>query len=343
MDLETLLERALAMTHACEGDFFETGNPAEYLGAILGELALAGRDKVTLIPSPAICSFGDWAEQLIAETTGKEGRGILPVVGEFLDGPQVYGDDRLFVYLRLADDHLHDAAVLALEAAGHPAVWLLMQDLYDMGGQLFLWEMATAIASHRLGINPFDQPDVEAAKVLARQMVVAYQKEGRLPELNPTLRQGDISIYTDFQVGSLSEALMDFVTQPGAYIAVQAYIQPNQEHDAALLELRTRLRQVTRLAVTTGYGPRFLHSTGQLHKGDAGRGLFIQITSANRADVSIPGKAGEKASSISFGVLKLAQALGDRQALLNAGRKVIRFHLEGDVLMGMTRLTQALK
>jgi glucose-6-phosphate isomerase len=320
------------------------GNRGAMLGAILGELALAGRDKVTLISSPDLCAFGDWVEQLIAESTGKEGKGILPVVGEPVGNPEVYGDDRLFVYLHLRSDHSEDLSVLALEAAGHPVVRLELDDPFDLGGQFFLWEMATCIAGYRLGINPFDQPNVEAAKVLAREMVQVYKTQGRLPDLQPTLQDSGITVYGGTPAGSLRDALRKFLAQAeaGAYCSVQAYIHPGSESDAMLLELRSRLRETTRLAVTTGYGPRFLHSTGQLHKGDAGRGLFIQLTADSSQDAAIPDVAGQTTSTISFGVLKLAQALGDYQALLAAGRKVLRLHLGDDPLISLSRVTKVL-
>ncbi len=342
MDVGTLLERARGMMAACQGE--TRSNPAAWLGAILGELARAGRDKVTLVPSPAFCTLGDWVEQLIAESTGKERKGILPVVGEALGKPEEYGSDRLFVYLRLVSDHTYDVAVLALESAGFPVVRLEMEDLYDLGAQFFLWEMATAIAGQRLGIQPFDQPDVESAKVQARKMVAAYQAEGRLPEFTPALQSQGIAVYGDVIASSLADAWDAFLShaRPGSYVAIQAYIQPGAESDASLLALRGRLRQRTRLAVTTGYGPRFLHSTGQLHKGDAGQGLFVQITTGHAQDASIPDQAGSSASAMTFGVLEMAQALGDRQALLDNGRRVIRFHLNVDTWVGLERLLQAL-
>ncbi|MFC1879093.1 bifunctional transaldolase/phosoglucose isomerase [Chloroflexota bacterium] len=346
MDVSELLERALTVACDCE----EPNCPAEshhsgaQLGAIMGELAKSGRDKITMITSPAISAFGDWVEQLIAESTGKEGLGILPVVGEPLGAPTVYKHDRLFAYLRLDGDTTHDAAVQALEAHGFPVIRLRLKDRYDLGAQFFLWEMSTVVAGYRLGINPFDQPNVESAKVLARQTVTAYQNEGVLPTLAPTLQDGQIGIYGSLPVDDLAGALKTFLgqAQAGAYICLQAYMQPTPESDVDLLELRTRLRDKTRMGVTVGYGPRFLHSTGQLHKGDAGRGLFIQLTADARQDAAIPDEAGSLDSSISFGVLIQAQALGDRQALLDAGREVIRFHLGADVPAGLTRLVGAL-
>jgi hypothetical protein len=321
-------------------------NNGARLGAILGELAKSKRDKVTLITSPEIASFGDWVEQLIAESTGKEGQGILPVVGEPVGKPEDYGDDRLFVHLKIDGDHTYDAEVEALENAGHPIVRMHLSDLYELGGQFFLWEMATAVAGYRMGINPFDQLNVESAKVLAREMVSAYQEEGKLPTLEATLEEDEITTFTDptmdtTNLDSAPQALESFLetAQPGAYIAVQAYLQPTPETDQALLALRAHLRDHTQLATTLGYGPRFLHSTGQLHKGDAGRGLFIQLTSDSAVDLPIPDQAGSPESSITFGVLKQAQTLGDRQALLDANRRVLRFDLGANSLSGIEKLT----
>jgi transaldolase/glucose-6-phosphate isomerase len=336
VDIETLLEQALTMASNCEPCNGPTkgDNNGAWLGAVLGELAEAGRDKVTLITSPPVASFGDWVEQLIAESTGKEGKGILPVVGEPLGPPSVYGDDRLFVYLRLDGDETsideYDAAVQALEDAGQPVVRLRLRDRYDLGEQFFLWEMATAVASSRLGINPFNQPNVEAAKVLARKAVAAYGESGELPH--------------DEAAPPRAAALSEFLAQAqtGDYIALQAYVQPTAETDAGLMALRTRFRDRLRLATTVGYGPRFLHSTGQLHKGDSGNGLFIQFTADDPQDASIPEEAGSPESSMTFGVLKMAQVLGDKQALLDAGRRVIRFHLGDEVVGGLALLAEAL-
>ncbi len=223
--------------------------------------------------------------------------------------------DRLFIYLRLADDAGWDEAVARLEQAGQPVVRLALQDLYDLGRHFFIWELATAVAGHILGIQPFDQPNVESAKVLARKMVDAYQESGQLPQL-------DSAVPT-------AANLNNFIAQakPGDYISIQAYVPPTSETDALLHQLRTQLLEQTGCATTVGYGPRFLHSTGQLHKGDAGNGLFIQLTSEPETDLPIPDTAGEPASGMSFGVLKLSQALGDAQALLDENRRLIRFDL----------------
>jgi hypothetical protein len=232
--------------------------------------------------------------------------------------------------LRLDGDPTHDAAVQTLEDAGHPVVRMGLRDLYDLGEQFFLWEMATAVASYRLGINPFDQPNVEAAKVLSRQAVDAYAETGKLPMDEPAPLEAEE--FNRF----LAQA------QSGDYVSLQAYLRPTMETDAALLELRTQLRDRLHMATTVGYGPRFLHSTGQLHKGDAGNGLFIQFTADDPQDASIPDEAGSPESSMTFGVLKMAQALGDKGALVGAGRRVIRFHLGQDVAGGLKLLAGAL-
>lgn len=339
MDLKLLLKRAQNTADSCKESL---QNTCAQLGVVMAELAGAGRDKITFVISPAVDSFGGWVEQLIAESTGKEGLGILPVAGEPVGTPGVYGPDRVFVYLQLLGDSTYDRAVKALEDNGQPVVRLVMRDPYDAGAQFFLWEMATAVAGYRLGINPFDQPNVEAAKVLARQMVSDYQESGILPEGKPIISLDGISVYGNLPAQAGNAPLAAFLSsaQPGAYVSLQAYLQPNPDTDAALLELRQSIRERTKLAVTSGYGPRFLHSTGQLHKGDGGKGLFIQFTSENVQDLPIPNEAGEQASSISFGVLEAAQALGDRQALLDAGRKVIRFHFSSDVPQGLARINQ---
>ena len=334
-DLKTLLERASTAASNCKKsiDQNEGINLGAHIGAILGEMAKAGRDKLTLVTSAQISSFSDWVEQLVAESTGKNGKGILPVVAESPGTADVYGNDRLFVNLRMDGDSTHDVMLNGLEAIGHPVVRLELKDAYDLGAQIFFWEMATAVAGYRLGIQPFDQPNVEAAKFQARKMVSAYHSEGRLPELTPDLQFGEIAIYLDqkshISGNNAGEVLKAFLyqAQPGDYVAIQAYVQPGPEMDEILGRLRERIRSHTKLATTIGYGPRFLHSTGQLHKGDAGNGVFIQFTSQVQGDVAIPDEADLPDSSMSFGVLKLAQALGDRQALLDNGRRIIRIHL----------------
>jgi len=305
VDLARLLERAR----------IDSNDTSAYLGAIMGTLAQQGRDKVTFVTSSTLENFSDWVEQLIAESTGKDGKGILPIVGVALGTPDAYGDDRLFVYLRLAGDDAYDQQLASLAAAGHPVITFDLDDTYDLGTHFFLWEMATVIASHIIDIQPFDQPNVESAKILARSMVAEYMEKGELPA-------GETMDYS-------REALDPFLAQAqaGDYISIQAYVQPTPKTDAFLNELRLDLRDQWKLATTVGYGPRFLHSTGQLHKGDGGNGMFIQFISEALQDVPIPDEAGSDKSTMSFGVLKKAQALGDAQALLDAGRRVIRFNM----------------
>jgi glucose-6-phosphate isomerase len=338
IDLGLLLERAIEAACDCGNPDCsgggKSGGSCAFLGAILGKLASESdkkggrggspggrprRDKLTIFASPGIESFGDWIEQLIAESTGKEGRGIVPVIGEPVGKPEAYGQDRLFVYLRLDGEGGLNGQLQALEEAGHPVVRIDLRDLHDLGAQFFVWEMATAVAGHLLGINPFNQPNVESAKARAREMMSAYTKTGDLPE--------DRSEPAD------PEVLKRFLDQSEerSYVSLQAYVQPAEETDALLQQLRTRIRNRYQVATTVGYGPRFLHSTGQLHKGDGGGGLFIQFTDTPRRDAPIPEVAGEEYSAASFGVLKMAQALGDKRALKDKQRRVIRIHLGSDV------------
>jgi glucose-6-phosphate isomerase len=315
-----------------------------YLGSVMGALARAGWDKLTFVFSPSLVSIGDWLEQLIAESTGKEGKGILPVVGEPLGRPDDYGDDRLFVCLYLEGEDRDEDRIKILEEAGRPVVRISLQDRYDLGGQIFLWEVATAVAGHILEINPFDQPDVEAAKILTRKMIARYQEKRALPVEIPALTGDGIAVYGDIQAHSPGDALNVFLgaALPKSYVALQAYIQPTTDTDKALLWLRTRLRDQLKLATTVGYGPRYLHSTGQFHKGDGNQGFFIQFTADDRQDAPIPDDMGPSASLITFGMLKAAQALGDRQALLDAGRPILRFHFGRDVVGGLKILTEAI-
>jgi glucose-6-phosphate isomerase len=347
MDLDELLYRARKASAAIGPTVQGTDNPALWLGAIMGELAQVGRDKLTLITSPQLSSFGDWIEQLIAESTGKEGKGILPVVDEPLGELDLYRDDRLFVYMHLEGDNDLDSVMKGFEDAGHPVVHIIIDDRYDLGGQFFIWEMATAIASQRLGINPFDQPNVEAAKVLAREKVQEFEELGGLPHERASISGEGIEIYLSsgdgkagLESASPGEAINGFLASHNGngYVTLQAYVHPSQDIDVALRNLRRKIMEKNRLATTSGYGPRFLHSTGQLHKGDAGNGLFIQITSDDPDDISIPVEAGSEDSTISFGILKAAQAQGDREALIHAGRRVLRIHLGGDVLIGLDKI-----
>jgi glucose-6-phosphate isomerase len=352
VDLKLLLDRAHAMLEQSKTTDAPLGSDrsVELLGTIIGELVRQGRDKLTFIMSPSIAPFGDWVEQLIAESTGKEGKGILPVVREARLSTDDYADDRLFIYLKIKGDHSYDNQVQTLVEGGFPVVQIDWQDKYDLGKEFFRWELATAIAGYFLKMNPFDQPNVDAAKVLARKMVVIYKEQGRLPESSPSLETEGVMIFMNDNLKSLEDALGKFLTkansgqngEPRSYVAIQAFIQRTTVTDVALQELRTRIEKKYKLATTVGYGPRFLHSTGQLHKGDSGNGLFIQITSNFSEDAPIPDQAGLDSSSISFGVLALAQALGDQQALLDVGRKVIRFHLSEDIVASIQKLSEAI-
>jgi transaldolase/glucose-6-phosphate isomerase len=314
VELDELLTSAERATQACQQEI--EGNPGALLGLALGMLAEHGRDKLTFRTPPRLASFADWAEQLIAESTGKLGKGILPVAGE----PELskYGKDRVFVSFGLA-------------ATNEPNISVELNNDAKIGAQFFTWEFATAVAGYVLGINPFDQPDVEAAKVQARQVVEAFRKEGQLPK----------SDASELSAKNLEGFLA--ASKAGDYIALQAYAAPTDELTAALTELRTKVANKFGLATTLGYGPRFLHSTGQLHKGDAGNGLFVQfITDPPATDLPIPNDAGSDQSDLSFGVLKLAQALGDAQALRAAGRRVLSFKLAGNPAPALSAVTSEL-
>ena len=324
VNLAKLLRRANSMADACRNS--APHNPGLELGAVMGELALLGRDKLTFFTSPKIAAFGVWAEQLIAESLGKQGVGILPVVDEAIIQPVFYGHDRVFVYLRLAGDDnvVLDGQVNVLEAAGHPVMRIDLDELEDLGQEFFRWEMATAGAGAILKINPFDQPNVELAKVKARELMAQFEAAGSLPVEAPTLDYDDIDAYGPVMGATVAEALRAFLTGfvPGNYIAIMAYLPYTADIDAALNELRLTLRTGLQAATTVGYGPRFLHSTGQLHKGDGNNGLFIQITHTPDKDIEIPGE------KYSFATLVAAQAQGDYNALQQSGRRLIRFHIE---------------
>ena len=315
VDLSLLLDRAQNAMCNSEPCLDPHDNVSAKLGIAMGELAKLGRDKLTFIMSDGIQHFGDWVEQLIAESTGKEGKGILPVSGEPLASPETYGKDRLFVALTLRGDKTNQAGLKALADAGHPVIELILKDAYDLGSQCFVWEMAAAIAGHILSINTFDQPNVESAKVQARAMVDAFRKDGKLPAVE--------------SVSPSKEVFETFLgnTKSGGYISLQAFIEPTDEAAEQLAALSGVIRSKTKLAVTRGFGPRFLHSTGQLHKGDAGNGCFIQFISNAAEDLAIPNQAGKPESDLSFQVLIHAQAAGDYQALVAEKRRVLRVHL----------------
>jgi transaldolase/glucose-6-phosphate isomerase len=338
-DVAKLLDRGLTMAEASASCVASHEAPGLWLGATIGELALAGRDKLTLAASPQVASFGSWVEQLIAESTGKQGKGILPVDGETLGDPSAYGDDRLFVHLRLDGDDSLDDAVGRLAVAGHPVVTLRLRDVYDLGGEFFRWELATATAGAIIGINPFDEPNVAESKENTQHLLEAYRSQGSLPEGRPALQEDGVALFMEGADGDLTEALASFLRQvrPGDYIALAAYLTPTPATESTLQSMRLTMRDGTRAVTTLGYGPRYLHSTGQLHKGGGDNGLFILLTADDSEDLDIPGQP------YTFGVLKRAQALGDLGALQRRGRRVVRLHLSGDVEAGLDKVARALR
>ena len=342
LDTGTLLTRAFALAEQerTGGEDPKEISDGAFLGTVLGEMAGIGRDKATFFFPAPLESFGSWLEQLIAESTGKEGKGIVPIVGEPPGPGASYGEDRLFLFFHLGGERNDGGHAEALTAAGHPVLHVNLADSYDLGGQCFLWEVATAVAGHILGVNPFDQPDVEKAKVLARNMIARYRQEGALPREQPSLIGPGITVFGRTDAVNPSGSLRGFLGQAsaGSYVVLQAYLPPTVETDRALLKLRLAIRDRFHLATAAGYGPRFLHSTGQLHKGDSGRGLFIQFTADDETDVPIPDQLGKPESTVTFGILKAAQAAGDAEALRSAGRPMIRFHLGNDIKGGLDTL-----
>lgn len=348
LDVEKLLRGAEAMGEVCRTRTVTNDNPAAMLGAVMAECALAGRDKLTIIPDQKLSALGLWVEQLIAESTGKEGKGIIPVVGEPLGPPAAYGADRIFVSISVGPvEPETELKLKALEAAGHPVVYRSLGDVYELGAEFFLWEMATAFAGWRLGINPFDQPNVQESKDATKALLETYARAGKLPEQSPLASDDQLTVYTgegDGEVGgagsnSVREALRAHCAEvkPGDYVALLAYLEETPETEAALQKIRMILRDATRCATTTGYGPRFLHSTGQLHKGGPDSGVFIQITAPDKTDFPVPGDA------FTFSILKDAQALGDFQSLLKHGRRAIRVDLGDDVLVGLVKLRELIE
>ena len=343
LDLSQLLQRTELMVRACGPGVPVQENPGVLLGIILGTLAQRGRDKVTLILSPVVAALGGWLEQLIAESTGKARKGLVPVEGECVAPAALYGSDRLFVYVRVANSVSaeQDAAVETLEKAGQPVLRVDLETPMDLGGEFFRWEIATAVAGAILGVDPFDQPDVDAAKLAARKLMLAYEETGVLPEPSPVLEDAGLQLFTesvDVASGSkLEQILAAHLARlgEGDYFALNAYVEMNDENQAELQALRHAVRDAKRVATTLGYGPRFLHSTGQLHKGGPNSGVFLQITADDREDLAIPGQR------FSFGVLKNAQAQGDFEVLAERGRRLLRVHLGPEVRAGLVRLREA--
>ena len=322
MDIAKLLDRAECLGAGCASCVPAVDNPGAWLGAAMGAFAQSGKDKLTLVTSPSIASFGLWAEQLIAESLGKDGKGIIPVAGEPLAPPCRYGQDRWFVYLRVQgdDNDLTDDAMTRIQAAGHPAVQIGLRDPYDLGAEFFRWEFATAVAGHILRVNPFDQPDVQGSKDNTDQVLEAFRRDGRLPSAA--------------EDGSLPQLLS--LAQPGDYLAIMAYIEQTSGIDEILSRLRAAVVERTGIATTLGYGPRFLHSTGQLHKGGPPSGLYLQFTSSEGPDMEIPH------GDCTFEVLAGAQSTGDMGALLSLGRRTIRLDLGGDPAARLNQILEIL-
>jgi transaldolase/glucose-6-phosphate isomerase len=343
------LERTAEMARSCTASAPPIENPGVILGAILGVAAKHGRDKLTIITSPGIASLGAWLEQLLAESTGKLGRGIVPIDAEPVGLPAVYGADRVFAYLRLLSDQDdgHDREVAALEAAGQPVVRITVSEATQIGQEFFRWEMATAVAGAILGIDPFDQPDVEAQKVKTRELTTAYEKSGALPPETPFFAADGIALFADpanaaaLKSGamSLSGVLKAHLgrARAGDYVALLAYIDRNPAHTEALQAMRVMIRDRLHTATCLGFGPRFLHSTGQAYKGGPNSGVFVQITCEDAADLPVPGQP------YSFGVVKAAQARGDFDVLAERGRRLLRVHLPADLDAGLKTLRRAIE
>ncbi len=347
--IPAFLEAAAAMVRACGPDVPPAENPGVQLGLALGVAAKHGRDKVTLSASDGIADFGAWAEQLIAESTGKNGKALIPLADEPLGAPQLYGSDRIFVDLKLNNDTAREPALAALEQAGHPVVRIDVTDAAHVGQEFFRFEIATAVAGAVIGINPFDQPDVESAKVKTRELTTAFEKTGKLPAEEPLKSIGAVAIYTDAKNsdalrkagadGELTTWLKAHLSRlkSGDYAALLAYLDRDAQHVAAMQDIRVAIRDKKHVATCVGFGPRFLHSTGQAYKGGPNTGVFLQITSDHNNDLLVP---GQKAS---FGVIEAAQARGDFDVLTERDRRALRLHIKGDVAQGLDAIRQAVK
>jgi transaldolase/glucose-6-phosphate isomerase len=350
IDLRTLLTHTLAMVRSCGPDVPPQENPGVQLGLAIGLAGLEGRDKVTILSSSKIADFGAWAEQLIAESTGKDGKGLIPIDGETLGDVASYGNDRFFIDIRTEgeSDAAHDRKLAALEQAGHPVVRIVMKSIEHIGQEFFRFEMAVAVAGSVLGINPFNQPDVEAAKIKTRELTAAFEKTGSLPTERPVVSTDTVDIYTDDNNaaalrkagadGDLGSWLKAHLARASAddYVALLAYIERNAAHIGSLQQMRLEVRDKRHVATCAEFGPRFLHSTGQAYKGGPDSGVFLQITADDARDLAVP---GQKAS---FGVIKAAQARGDFGVLTERGRRALRVHLKGDLASGLTMLDRAI-
>jgi glucose-6-phosphate isomerase len=349
VEVAKFLDRTGAMVRVCGPEIVARENPGVVLGAVLGVAHNQHRDKITITASPGIYDLGAWLEQLLAESTGKDGKGLIPVNRESLASPDAYGDDRVFVYLKLESDaeSATDAAIDALERAGQPVVRISLPDVYNLGQEFFRWEIATAVAGSIIGINPFDQPDVEASKIATKKLTEEYERSGSLPAETPIFEAEGIKLFADetnsqtlnardHSLSGYFKAHLDRL-QPGDYFALLAYVERNEAHERALQTARHAVRDTKHVATCLGFGPRFLHSTGQAYKGGPNTGVFLQITCDDAADLSVPGQ------KYTFGIVKAAQARGDFEVLAERGRRALRVHLGADVNAGLERLKQEIK
>ena len=348
VDVARFLDRASEMVRACGPAVAARDNPGLVLGALLGVAHNNGRNKITIFASPGIYDLGAWLEQLLAESTGKNGKGLIPVDRESPARPEIYGDDRLFVYLKVNSDP-DSAAIDNLERAGQPVVRISLNDVYDLGQEFFRWEIATAIAGSIIGINPFDQPDVEASKIATRKLTEEYERSGSLPAETSIFDAEGIKLFANEDnakalnaaIGNRSlisylKAHLDRL-QPGDYFAMLAYIEMNEAHERALQTPRHMVRDTKHVATCLGFGPRFLHSTGQAYKGGPNTGVFLQVTCTDAADLPVPGE------TYTFGIVKAAQARGDFEVLAERGRRALRVHLGADVNRGLAILEIAIR
>jgi hypothetical protein len=347
LDMDQLLAAAAAAVADAKKPIHE--NPAAQIGLLMGVAANAGRDKLTVFASPEVHDLGAWMEQLVAESTGKLGKGVTPVDRETIAAPAAYGSDRLFVYIRLKDtkDSSQDAKVAALAAAGQPVITIEIDNLYSVFGQFFTWEVATSLCGAVMGIHPFNQPDVESAKIETRALTSAYEETGKLPASTPFLTDAGVELYATsayaakLQDAAPSQTLAGVIKAHlaqigvGDYFAALAYLPMFPEHEAAIQIFRHKVRNAKKVATCLGFGPRFLHSTGQDYKGGPNTGVFLQITGAHAVDVAIPGQ------KFSFGVVMDAQAAGDLAVLEARGRRALRVHLTGDVAAGLAAINAA--
>ena len=348
VDVQKFLDRTAEMVKACNAEVAAHENPGVVLGAILGVAHNHGRDKLTIVTSPAIYDLGAWLEQLIAESTGKNGKGLIPVDREAPGLPETYGADRVFVYLKLESD-ARDESIDAIEASGQPVVRITLGDVYDLGQEFFRWEVATAVAGSIIGINPFDQPDVEASKIATRKLTEEYEETGSLPAEIPLFEGDGVKLFADERNAKALNEIVDERSltgylkaqlhrlDAGDYFALLAYLEMSEANERILQSARHAVRDAKRVATCLGFGPRFLHSTGQAYKGGPNSGIFLQVTCDDRDDLPVPDH------KYTFGIVKAAQARGDLEVLAERGRRALRVHLSSDVSGGLAKLEGAMK